>query len=105
VLRRGARLLAVHRDHSGELHARSAVCTHIGCIVRWNGLERSWDCPCHGSRFGVDGEVLNGPALAPLASTTLEDVVEEPAPPETAVPPAHVRQGRDRARVTRPPDP
>lgn len=58
--------LAVHRDRAGVLHVLSAVCTHRKCIVRWNEAESSWDCPCHGSRFGVDGDVLEGPALAPL---------------------------------------
>jgi len=58
--------LAVHRDEAGDLHIVSATCTHLGCIVAWNDAEASWDCPCHGSRFGPDGTVLNGPATAPL---------------------------------------
>lgn len=70
VVRRGLRLLAVHRDSSGELHTRSAVCPHLGCIVRWNGAERTWDCPCHGSRFDCQGQVLNGPAPRNLADKT-----------------------------------
>jgi glycine/D-amino acid oxidase-like deaminating enzyme/nitrite reductase/ring-hydroxylating ferredoxin subunit len=57
---------AVHRDQQGRLHSLSARCTHMGCIVRWNAAERSWDCPCHGSRFGVEGGVLQGPAVSPL---------------------------------------
>jgi glycine/D-amino acid oxidase-like deaminating enzyme/nitrite reductase/ring-hydroxylating ferredoxin subunit len=57
---------AVYRDDAGSVHAVSARCTHLGCIVSWNGAERSWDCPCHGSRFGVDGGVLQGPAVKPL---------------------------------------
>lgn len=67
VVRRGLHLLAVYRDCGGALHARSAVCTHLGCIVQWNAAERSWDCPCHGSRYSARGDVLNGPALKPLA--------------------------------------
>jgi glycine/D-amino acid oxidase-like deaminating enzyme/nitrite reductase/ring-hydroxylating ferredoxin subunit len=55
--------LAVHRDEQSQLHIVSAVCPHMGCIVHWNDAERTWDCPCHGSRFGVDGEVLEGPAF------------------------------------------
>ena len=53
---------ALFRDDDGELHAVSAVCTHMGCLVDFNGEERTWDCPCHGSRFGLDGAVIHGPA-------------------------------------------
>lgn len=53
---------AVHRSADGELKACSAICTHMGCVVRWNGAEQTWDCPCHGSRFGTDGHVIAGPA-------------------------------------------
>jgi Rieske Fe-S protein len=57
---------AVSRDPAGELHTVSATCTHMGCTVTWNDAESSWDCPCHGSRFAPDGNVLHGPALQPL---------------------------------------
>ncbi|HEX3291345.1 MAG TPA: FAD-dependent oxidoreductase [Gaiella sp.] len=67
VVRIEGERLAVARDDSGTLHAVSAVCTHLGCIVSWNDAEQSWDCPCHGSRFSARGEVLHGPAKAPLA--------------------------------------
>jgi glycine/D-amino acid oxidase-like deaminating enzyme/nitrite reductase/ring-hydroxylating ferredoxin subunit len=66
------RSVAAYRDEDGRLVAVSATCTHLGCTVRWNGAERSWDCPCHGSRFATDGTVLTGPAVAPLAA------IEEP---------------------------
>jgi len=59
--------LACYRDREGLLHAVSSVCTHLGCLVKFNGAETSWDCPCHGSRFSIDGEVLDGPATRPLA--------------------------------------
>jgi Rieske Fe-S protein len=62
IVRDGLKLLAVYRDDHGRFHERSAACTHLGCVVQWNDVERSWDCPCHGSRFGPDGTVLNGPA-------------------------------------------
>jgi glycine/D-amino acid oxidase-like deaminating enzyme/nitrite reductase/ring-hydroxylating ferredoxin subunit len=57
---------AVYRDESGELHELSARCTHLGCILRFNGAERTWDCPCHGSRFALDGSVIEGPAVRGL---------------------------------------
>src|SRR5215210_2653479 len=57
---------AVYRDESGRLHSLSARCTHLGCIVRFNAAERTWDCPCHGSRFATNGEVIEGPAVHPL---------------------------------------
>jgi glycine/D-amino acid oxidase-like deaminating enzyme/nitrite reductase/ring-hydroxylating ferredoxin subunit len=62
VIRRGPLKVAVYRDATGALHERSAVCTHLGCIVQWNSAEKTWDCPCHGSRFDKFGEVINGPA-------------------------------------------
>jgi glycine/D-amino acid oxidase-like deaminating enzyme/nitrite reductase/ring-hydroxylating ferredoxin subunit len=66
VLLRAGKRIAAYRDEQGRLHERSAVCTHLKCIVHWNSLEKSWDCPCHGSRFDPLGTVLNGPALMPL---------------------------------------
>jgi glycine/D-amino acid oxidase-like deaminating enzyme/nitrite reductase/ring-hydroxylating ferredoxin subunit len=67
VLRHGLEKVAAYRDAQGELHERSAVCTHFGCIVKWNGSEKTWDCPCHGSRYDPYGRVINGPANKPLA--------------------------------------
>jgi glycine/D-amino acid oxidase-like deaminating enzyme/nitrite reductase/ring-hydroxylating ferredoxin subunit len=66
LIRHGLTKRAVYRDASGVLHERSAVCPHLGCIVQWNDLEKSWDCPCHGSRFSAEGRVLNGPAIGDL---------------------------------------
>ncbi len=69
VVRSGAKKHAVYRDATGVLHARSAVCPHLGCIVAWNPAEKTWDCPCHGSRFDKFGEVINGPANVGLSRT------------------------------------
>ena len=66
IVRDGLKLLAVYRDNDGRFHEHSAACTHLGCVVQWNDVESSWDCPCHGSRFAPGGEVLNGPAAKPL---------------------------------------
>lgn len=57
---------AIYRDEQGTIHTLSARCTHLGCIVNFNRAERTWDCPCHGSRFAATGEVIEGPAVAPL---------------------------------------
>jgi glycine/D-amino acid oxidase-like deaminating enzyme/nitrite reductase/ring-hydroxylating ferredoxin subunit len=76
VVRVGGHQCAVYRDDSGDVHAVSARCTHLGCIVNFNEAEKAWECPCHGSRFGVDGSVLQGPANRPLER---RDVSAEPA--------------------------
>ena len=71
VVRRGLEKLAVYRDEAGAVHERSAVCRHLGCIVGWNSDEKTWDCPCHGSRYDALGRVINGPAndgLSPVQS-------------------------------------
>jgi glycine/D-amino acid oxidase-like deaminating enzyme/nitrite reductase/ring-hydroxylating ferredoxin subunit len=59
--------VAASRDEDGKLTLLSPICTHMACTVRWNAAEKSWDCPCHGARYDVDGDVLNGPAIKPLA--------------------------------------
>jgi Rieske Fe-S protein len=72
VVRRGLLKIAVYRDEAGCLHECSAVCPHLEGIVAWNHSEKTWDCPCHGSRFDTFGKVLNGPAnsnLAPVQQT------------------------------------
>jgi len=75
VLKIDGRNVAGYRDEAGALHAVSAVCTHMGCLVGWNETDRSWDCPCHGSRFALDGEVIHGPAVKALEAVK----VDEPA--------------------------
>jgi glycine/D-amino acid oxidase-like deaminating enzyme/nitrite reductase/ring-hydroxylating ferredoxin subunit len=65
--------VAAYRATDGSVSLVSPVCTHLKCLVHWNAAETSWDCPCHGSRFGVDGRVLEGPALAPLATVRPEE--------------------------------
>ena len=66
LLREGINKIAAYRDDQGTLHKLSAVCPHLKCIVRWDGCEKTWDCPCHGSRFDALGHVLNGPAVSDL---------------------------------------
>jgi Rieske Fe-S protein len=72
IVRKGLTKVAAYRDEKGQLHTRSAACTHLGCHLHWNSFERCWDCPCHGSHFGIDGEILNGPAIAPLAEVKID---------------------------------
>lgn len=67
IISRGLSKVAVYRDPKGEVHEFSAVCTHLGCIVKWNSSENTWDCPCHGSRFDALGKVIQGPANSDLA--------------------------------------
>lgn len=78
VLSHGKKKVAAYRDEAGELHQCSAICTHLYCIVNWNSAEKSWDCPCHGSRFDPYGKVLNGPAIVGL-----QPVADEPEPPKS----------------------
>ncbi len=75
LIREGLSKIAVYKDEKGHLHKCSANCTHLGCLVHWNHVEHTWDCPCHGSRFGPDGRVLMGPATDDLQQLP----VEEPA--------------------------
>jgi nitrite reductase/ring-hydroxylating ferredoxin subunit len=78
VLKVGGERIAVSRDEAGGLQAVSCICTHLGCTVAWNGLEKTWDCPCHGSRFAADGAVLNGPAIKPLAAKPIQAETQPP---------------------------
>ncbi|HEX8066773.1 MAG TPA: FAD-dependent oxidoreductase [Thermoleophilaceae bacterium] len=70
---RGPTKVAAYREEDGTLHALSPVCTHLACNVKWNTAERSWDCPCHGSRFHWDGSVIQGPAVRGLARREVDD--------------------------------
>src|SRR5690606_24830700 len=73
--------VAVYRKDDGSVQAISAVCTHMGCIIEWNNAEKHWDCPCHGSIFSPDGEVMSGPAMQKLAAHDLHVETAEHAPP------------------------
>jgi len=66
IIREGLRKVAAYRDASGNMHQHSAACTHLGCHLHWNSFESCWDCPCHGSIFGPEGQVLNAPAISGL---------------------------------------
>jgi glycine/D-amino acid oxidase-like deaminating enzyme/nitrite reductase/ring-hydroxylating ferredoxin subunit len=81
TVRVGGRRLAVYRDDHQLLHAVSPVCTHLGCHVKFNHAEKTWDCPCHGSRFGLDGAVLDGPAAQNLDYQVLDDDDLPPSQP------------------------
>ena len=63
--------VAVSRGGDGTLRGVAAVCTHLGCDVAWNGAEKTWDCPCHGSRFSPEGQVINGPAVTDLPARSV----------------------------------
>ena len=73
ILGKGLKRYAVYRDEENSLHAFSAVCPHMGCVVQWNAEERSFDCPCHGSRFTKEGVVINGPATANLERVRINE--------------------------------
>ncbi len=99
VLRRGLKPIAVYKDESGTIVERSAVCTHLGGVVSWNPGERTWDCPCHGSRFDRFGHVLNGPAVKPLAMVEPEKTDKPEKPAERAA------EKSDRPSAAPPPPP
>jgi Rieske Fe-S protein len=77
VVRDGIQKVAVYKDSHGHPHFYSAVCPHLNGIVRWNSTEKTWDCPCHGSRFDKHGRVLNGPAACGLREIVPAAVEQE----------------------------
>jgi len=79
ILKVDGRNVAGYRDEGGRLHAVSAACTHMGCVVGWNETDRSWDCPCHGSRFALDGTVVHGPAVKALEAVETEGLAKDQA--------------------------
>ena len=103
VLRVHGEQCAVYRDDTGALHAVSARCTHLGCIVHFNDAERAWECPCHGSRFAVDGSVIQGPANTPPRAQRRPRAGAGPADHVTTRPPClpalHPRTTRSRASI------
>jgi Rieske Fe-S protein len=68
--------LALYKDDNGQIHAINPVCTHAKCTVGWNTAEKTWDCPCHGARYDIDGQVLTGPARMDLEVVELKELVE-----------------------------
>ncbi len=76
VIRSGLKKVAVYKNENGNLQAFSAVCPHLGCIVQWNAEEKSFDCPCHGSRFTCSGKVVNGPAKTDLKALSIAEKLE-----------------------------
>jgi glycine/D-amino acid oxidase-like deaminating enzyme/nitrite reductase/ring-hydroxylating ferredoxin subunit len=73
ILSHGLRKIALYKDENGKLNSFSAVCPHLGCVVQWNAEEKSFDCPCHGSRFTKEGVVINGPATSDLHRVEVKD--------------------------------
>ena len=73
IVSSGLKKTAVYRDENNMLHAFTAVCPHLGCIVQWNGDEKTFDCPCHGSRFTKEGKVINGPAIHDLKKVAIKN--------------------------------
>ncbi len=94
VVSLGGERLAVYRNGNGQLGALSAKCTHLGCLVHWNTTEKSWDCPCHGSRFDPHGRVLNGPAVNALEARPIPGVQDDEEGKDT---PIHDLHGDHRA--------
>jgi Rieske Fe-S protein len=76
--------LAAFRDEEGEVHAVSPHCSHMGCLVTWNTAERTWDCPCHGSRYDFDGRAIQGPTVKDLEPREVAAGPSSHTPPTSA---------------------
>jgi glycine/D-amino acid oxidase-like deaminating enzyme/nitrite reductase/ring-hydroxylating ferredoxin subunit len=76
IVRRGFEKIAIYKDETGTVHEFSAICPHLGCVVDWNDTEKSWDCPCHGSRFSALGKVVNGPSNTDLSPAEQNDPID-----------------------------
>ena len=87
VINDGIKKVAAYKNNEGHLELHSAVCPHLGGVVRWNSVEKSWDCPCHGSRFDCHGRVIEGPANKDLAPVSLshDKPQQQPTQPEQFV--------------------
>ena len=77
VVKHEGEKIALYKDDTGRLHAVNPTCPHVKCAVAWNSAEKSWDCPCHGSRFSADGELLTGPARSDLEKIELKELAEK----------------------------
>jgi Rieske Fe-S protein len=77
VMRSGLKKIAVYKDHEGRVFGMNALCTHLKCVVHWNKNEKTWDCPCHGSRFDALGKVIKGPAMNDLERIKSEEIAEK----------------------------
>lgn len=77
LIEANAEKTGAYRDDDGKLHLVNTTCTHMGCELNWNSAERSWDCPCHGSRFTWSGAILEGPAVDPLTAEQDVNIVEK----------------------------
>jgi Rieske Fe-S protein len=67
ILQVNGQKAGVYKDGQGQLHMVDSTCTHLGCEVKWNDAEKTWDCPCHGSRYTYEGDIVEGPTVKPLA--------------------------------------
>ncbi|HEY2251545.1 MAG TPA: FAD-dependent oxidoreductase [Planctomycetaceae bacterium] len=98
ILNLDGRRVACSRDDNGKLHVLAPECTHMGCVVRWNRAEKTWDCPCHGSRFHPDGAVLAGPAETPLKAVKPEPKKAQTAKAKSKKAPRHKAAANSRAK-------